>query len=297
MLEAMLHGHDCLGADSNPLARLITKVKLTPLSEGEIQKGLIEILRGMPDAPITDFPACPIDIEYWFYPHVVNKLHRLHDSIIIASISEDLRDFFLVCFSSCVRKVSLADPRLSVPVRLSYKKYSEGHVLRENAKKRLQHLRRIDVFGLFEKTCSHNAKRVADLYAHAELGDFLSLSSDARVLRKNNRRVRKDSVDLVLTSPPYAGAQKYIRSSGLNLAWLKMLPATKLAELKRYSIGREDYRKEDYSSLLKTDILKADTMLKTIYEKYPLRAHIAAIVVWMRAGLSSGGKISTQIHP
>ena len=46
------------------------------------------------------------------------------------------------------------------------------------------------------------------------------ISSDARLLTKeigSKEILQDESIDLILTSPPYAGAQKYIRSSWLNL--------------------------------------------------------------------------------
>ncbi len=278
LLEAALNGHSCYGADSNPLARLISRVKLTSLEYNDVERHLKRLMDSIPDIPISAMPPCSVKIEYWFYPHIINKLHRLYDAIqSLSSIDSKFINFFLVNFSACVRKVSLADPRLSVPVMLSYKKYNEGNILREHARKRIYQLRRINVFDLFETTCKRNAYRADNLKKVERFGELKSLSHDARALTNTgSRKLRKGSVDFVLTSPPYAGAQKYIRSSSLSLAWLRMLPSDNLTDLNKKSIGREDYKLHEYSCLLKSGVWQADQMLEKIFRKYPQRAHIAA---------------------
>lgn len=48
-----------------------------------------------------------------------------------------------------------------------------------------------------------------------------------------------NSVPLIITSPPYGSAQKYIRSSSLSLNWLGFVSPKELRSLEEKSIGRE----------------------------------------------------------
>ena len=48
-----------------------------------------------------------------------------------------------------------------------------------------------------------------------------------------------NSIPLVITSPPYGSAQKYIRSTSLSLNWLKLASPSQLRTLEEKSIGRE----------------------------------------------------------
>ena len=101
-------------------------------------------------------------------------------------------------------------------------------------------------------------------------------------------RENRVGISLIVTSPPYAGAQKYVRASSLSLGWLDLCGSQKLRPLEDNSIGREHYRKNEHQELVCTRIPKADQLLKRIYREYPLRAHIAGnYLLEMRAALES----------
>jgi len=106
------------------------------------------------------------------------------------------------------------------------------------------------------------------------------VSSDARHLQyefgSTGTQLPDESVQLIITSPPYVGAQKYVRAMSLSLGWLNLCTATSLRTEKNNSIGREEYRKEEYSNPTHTDIQAADRLLTSIRSVNPLRAHIAA---------------------
>ena len=81
---------------------------------------------------------------------------------------------------------------------------------------------------------------------------------------------------MIITSPPYAGAQKYIRSCSLNLGWTELSGKDNLRTLDKENIGRENYSKSEYIALKTTGIHEADELLQEIFQINPLRAHIAA---------------------
>ncbi len=64
--------------------------------------------------------------------------------------------------------------------------------------------------------------------------------------KKKNTLIPENSVQLVITSPPYSGAQKYIRSTSLNIGWLGFCAASELRTYKKATIGREEYHKDEY---------------------------------------------------
>lgn len=71
---------------------------------------------------------------------------------------------------------------------------------------------------------------------------------------------------MILTSPPYAGAQKYIRSSWLNLYWLGTKNREDIRLLDKQNIGREDYHKADIHKIV-TNIKAADDILTSLYNE------------------------------
>lgn len=90
------------------------------------------------------------------------------------------------------------------------------------------------------------------------------------------RALRKESVELVITSPPYVGAQKYIRASSLSLGWLSLATADELRPLEGKCIGREHFRKLECKEIPKSGLPIANMRLRSAFSKNPIRAHIAA---------------------
>jgi len=271
LLEAILQGRNATGADSNPLARLITRTKLTPLSSDSLKATRRSFFRRLPGKPRRDYPKV-VNLEYWFSPHVRHDLLRLLENI--ETIQEEaIRDFFYVTFSASLKEVSLADPRLSVPVRLRETQYPRDHWLHERTKRRLLDLRTINVVEVFEKKLDDNINRAEHLESCSRPGEYLGLAADARALT----HLADESVDLIITSPPYLGAQKYIRASSLSLTWLGLCEAGNLRSLEDRNIGREHYPRSAYSKAVPTGLPKADALLSRVGESNPLRAHIAAI--------------------
>lgn len=108
----------------------------------------------------------------------------------------------------------------------------------------------------------------------------LALTTQPRVeiqqhIRELNERVGPESVDLIITSPPYLGAQKYIRASSLSLGWLDLAYDGQLRPLERMTIGREHFSISEIGSQGPIGIPAADDLLHTVQRLNPLRAHIA----------------------
>ena len=260
LLEGMVRGWRVSGADSNPLARLISRVKLTALDVEEISAAA----KTTRDHWKRDWqPFLPVvDVNFWFAKDAQEKLGGL-SAAIEREQNGQLRDFLSVCLSSCVRKASFADPRLSVPVRAA------------DISAQWADAERYDVLELFEVAVSDNLRRVAMLSGLQQRpAPEVSISDDARHLREYP--LSSSCVDLVVTSPPYVGAQKYIRATSLNLGWLGLVPTGKLRDLEDQSIGREHYRKNEYQDLVLPEHGVAHKQLKKIKKQNPLRAHIAS---------------------
>ncbi len=261
LVEALLAGWRAVGADVNPLARLIAQVKVTSINEAMVLNAYETICARYRTAdPIAFSPV--MDVDRWFSPSVKKSLGRLLRTIREIS-DDDTRRFLEVCFSSCVRRVSFADPRLSVPVRLK-STHSEG-----------SHSKPVHVKKLFEDTVRVNMVRLRRLATvDPSLLKYVCILDDARKL--GTPPSVDAHTDLIITSPPYAGAQKYIRSSSLSLGWLGLAPEDRLRNLERLTIGREHFSKSEYSSLHDPGVPSARRALHRIWAINPLRAHIAA---------------------
>ena len=144
---------------------------------------------------------------------------------------------------------------------------------------------------VFRNVLGANRKRLASLEpAIGSVPSALVLSSDARHFHTNGARdnghSRDGHVQLVITSPPYPGAQKYIRASSLSLGWLGLCRSDELISRKMDTIGREEIRRTDYVQLATTNVRSADRILEAIHRKDPIRAAIASTyLLEMRAAI------------
>jgi len=269
LLEALLAKRNALGADANPLARLIAGVKTRTYSTTLLTNTLKSLLTPpFSDGDLFNFPDV-VNIDYWFNKKNKEALLVLYNRINGIAIQE-IREFFLVCFSNLVKKVSNADPRVSVPVRLNAKRYIDGSTNFVKVEKRIKELESVDVFNKFESICKENIHRFNELktaYSTQDISvEAQLISKDARNLTVSldkNEKLPNESIDLIITSPPYAGAQKYIRSSSLNLGWLNLANSNELKYYDSLNIGRENYTNAT-QLLKKTNLTACDKLIEQV---------------------------------
>jgi tRNA G10 N-methylase Trm11 len=272
LLESILSGMNAYGTDANPLARLIAKVKTNNYNLSILEK-TCNLLQAEFEQNITiedNFPNV-INLDYWFLPNIKIQLNTILKSLNKIE-SKKYKNFFLLCFSNCINKVSLADSRVSVPVRMKVEHYPKNHPFRIKNENKIESLKKMDVYKKFIEITNANIRKIENKkrLSPTKLTGKIT-SNDAR-----KTKIKSDSIDLIITSPPYAGAQKYIRASSLNLGWTELTKDQDLKSLDNQNIGRENYVKSQYIELRKTGIEDADILLEKVYLKNPLRAHIAA---------------------
>lgn len=277
LLEAMLSGRSAYGADANPLARKISGVKTTIMNDAYLYRILDELLLEISKEK-EDTIYCEDERLFWYPRKTIVTLNKIISAVHKIKDPQAL-NFFEICISSIIKKVSYADPRISVPVRVKPDKFETGSRLHENAIKHIEEITNLDVLKLFACTCKSNIERISTLVDISNGKSATICSEDARKLTieiGNDRLIEDETIDLILTSPPYAGAQKYIRASSLNLLWLRIADNQGIRSLKRQNIGREDYRKSEIS-VPKTGIKDADILLDVLYSEGKCeRAHIVA---------------------
>lgn len=278
-LEASIQGFLPLVADANPFALLVAKVKTTPYSVKQLTETAEKILikaKKYKDAPTIDV----VNQHLWYLPEHKKKLE-----IILRTINEikviDEKDFFKLCFSSLAKKISYADPAISVPVRLKTKE-SFSDTTNERIQKRLNWIKNLNVIDEFHSVVNSNIERIKqtnEQYPRRVVANNVGI--DARNIFTNSdlsKQMPDNSIPLIITSPPYGSAQKYIRSSSLSLNWLGFVPPKGLRSLEEKSIGREHLLTEplcldegdlpkDYKCLIER-IAKTNKIRARITQKY-----------------------------
>lgn len=237
-LEASLAGCLPYVADANPLALLITKVKTKSYDSAYLTDVMQQIARKC--KRYKSAPEIAIVNSHLWYSSERKKALELILRAVMDIEEVEIRDFFRICFSVTARRFSNADPAISVPVRLKTRPtFSDVTNARINS--RLTWIEEASPLGEFVKVSLSNIDRVtAANYALPSRQSAQIISNDARNLSSNDFLQNSSSqVPLIVTSPPYGSAQKYIRASSISLNWLGFVEPAKLTTLEDKSIGRE----------------------------------------------------------
>lgn len=274
-LETILSGRTALYADANPLGRLITAVKTRPIDPTSLAAACAEVREGFRRSRMRKLPDV-VNLEKWFDPQVISELVRLR-AAIDALEDKTLRDFMRVTFSAVVRKASNSDPRFSVPVR-----YRSGEARND-----------LPAFDLFEAQLKANIARIAALGQVDSLGTAIPAGIDARhLMTVLDERLPDHSVGMIISSPPYASAQKYVRAASLSLGWLGLASSNGLRLLEDQTIGREHYAKASWANVGSTGVDHADALVAMIASENQSRAKIVATyLIEMRAALAEAVRV------
>lgn len=274
-LETILSGRTALYADANPLGRLITAVKTRAIDPASLAAAGAEVREGFRRSRARKLPDV-VNLAKWFDPGITSELIRLR-AAIEALENESLRNFMRVTFSAVIRKASNSDPRFSVPVR-----YRDGEARNE-----------LSAIDLFEAQLEANIARIGALGHVASLGTATPAGIDARHLTTaDGERLPDGSVGMIISSPPYASAQKYVRAASLSLGWLDLAPSNSLRRLEDQTIGREHHAKASWANVGSTGIEHADVLIAEIARENASRAKIVGTyLIEMRAALTEAVRV------
>lgn len=236
-------GFAAWGFDLDPLAVLMAKVWITPVDDSLIETMALEVLRSSRKLAghkiklpwIDDDPEAINFIVYWFGEDQRKSLRKL---------SFILHNLYNSALSS-EERAALNVLRLNLS-RIIVTKETGASLARDTSHSRPHKVAEVssyDVFSGFEKSLQILRQRLLKI----------SPSGDARVERGDARdlsQISNESVDAVLTSPPYLNAIDYLRGHRLALIWLGF----KLSELRRIrseSIGAERAAIECHESTIR----------------------------------------------
>ena len=237
LLEAYIAGRDSLGIDIHPLARLIAKVKTSPVDPAGLGATAADVLSDIraDGASNADWvPEIP-NREHWFRPNVLRELATIKKRVWRIR-KGDQQDFFKICFSSIIRKVSNSDSDSLIPEVTTFKKKLDQ-----------QGKTRYDAINRFENTVRNRLLDAADLWKLSqEVSEKYRRIPSVSIIGRDARDIAAEdsSVDLAITSPPYASAVHYVSVHKLEMFWLDMIKST--AELDGHVVGTARAYAEEY---------------------------------------------------
>jgi hypothetical protein len=244
LLEANLNGYEAFGCDLNPLAVEIarTKVEILTVDIKILSDITAKLCSNLDDgyqdyASLGRFQGQRLDeIERWFPQPVIRKLELLLDRIDKVR-DEKIRRFLSVVLSSIIRQVSQQEPN---DLRM---------------RRRKEPIKDSPVFGLFRKTLEEQMRKImmfhrVGQYAPSRFIDAKVWNGDARKYSDFLRNgLLESSIDMVVTSPPYATALPYIDTDRLSILVLFGLLAGERSEIEEALTGSREISKQSRRQL------------------------------------------------
>ena len=223
-------GLKAIGYDLDPLACVISKVSGTRIIEEKVRDACDELLSQCARLN-SDSIALPwIDsddetksfVAFWFAPKQIQQLRKLS---------------YLLVQAPFVKSFSLVNVLRLAVSRLIVTKEPKASLARDTAHSRPHRTLKENGFDVIEalpKSLDHVLAALAPS----------SILEDARIYRGDARRlgrIASNSIDCIVTSPPYLNAIDYMRGHRLSLVWF----GYNIAELRRLrsrSVGAEIHK-------------------------------------------------------
>ncbi|MER8798280.1 DNA methyltransferase [Mesorhizobium sp. M0984] len=238
LLEGMLNGYAAFGCDMNPLAAKIARAKteILAVERSIAEQALKSLLERVRRAP-KNFPktraqfAAKVqgELDSWFAGPVLDKLEWLLSHIRLFG-DPRLVEFAEVVLSSVIRDVSQQDPS-DLRIRRRKEPLDDAPVLELYQERLGSQLKRL------EKYWSVAGRQPTNLVASN------IVDGDSRVGSTFERLgLSEQSVDCVVTSPPYATALPYIDTDRLSLMAIMGIESLERSALETDLTGSREIR-------------------------------------------------------
>jgi len=245
LVEAKAHGKESIGTDINPVAQLITKVKTTPVQPEKLQLSYDNLISLFDEYNKDDYANIQKHerLDYWFFPDEKAKIAFLFDKVSRLDVDETIKDFFYVCISHILKNCSRwlqsstkpqVDPNKIIP----------------------------DPFEEFKRHCQKMLKSNQTYYDYLIKNGHLTVSCNIRLEDARHTSIDDESVDMIITSPPYVTSYEYADIHQLTGYWMEYV--SDLAAFRKQFIGTSY---SGNSSLIVNGSVQAQDIVNALAEK------------------------------
>ena len=108
LVEAKAHGISSIGTDINPVAKLIAKVKTTPIPPEALQLAYDNLTACFEEYNEVDYVNIQKHerLDHWFFPSEKAKIAFLFDKVSLLDVDVAIKEFFYVCISHILKNCS-----------------------------------------------------------------------------------------------------------------------------------------------------------------------------------------------
>lgn len=287
VIEAIVNNRIGIGTDINEIAALLGKVKTTPISikllikeydnlmcnlqrklNGDLQAE-VEVINGQMNLPAR--------VDYWFKPHIKNKLCVILNEV---QAIEDpaIRELFLVVFAQILKSCSIWLQKSVKPTRdLNKKEVDPLYKFKWQANRVLKK------YSDFNNTLTQEVKSDIKNYRIIKNGDAKDLPC------------KTGKATLIVTSPPYVTSYEYADLHQLPSLWLGVLEDLPSFRKKFIGSSCRDRNKIDIKSEIAKDIVAKLGNNKKGREVENYFADMLESFMEMKRVLKKGGKAAVVI--
>ncbi|MBF0345757.1 MAG: hypothetical protein HQL06_16200 [Nitrospirae bacterium] len=263
LLEGILAGNTVYGIDIDPLARLISKVKTTPLSESALIQVNNEIVDRINNSTEAIFKPTNPDIFHWFDERAIEDLSLIRTIIDAYRNNGDIYDFLLITLSSIVKECSLVDTN-------QLKAFVSNNVDKVPADAKVE----------FIKSFNKNVERFISLsnVLSSKNHKCHMFNLDARNFSEVWFDMVNVEIDLAVTSPTYINSYDYTRANKLEYIWIGDVLENRMSvdvkDIKKNLIGTEHVSADKYNHLHLTGLPSLDAHIFRIFKTDRKRSYI-----------------------
>lgn len=201
LVEAKISGRKSVAFDINPIAKLITQVKITPIRPSLLEKYREEFLENHTNIKARkNFAKRHPRIGYWFDENTTEELDKIY--LAIKKIRNDkVKKFFLCAFSHNLKNCSRWLMK-SIKPTIDKKK-----IIQDPKTSFLRHL---------------DSMIKKNHVFYDKLVETSNLRTPAKMYRRDSTQrlpLEDSSIDLIITSPPYVTSYEYADLHQLSLLW------------------------------------------------------------------------------
>lgn len=279
LVESKVMGRPSIGVDINPVAVLITKVKVTPFNPLKIEEEFSKLknkLENYSDNLKIKVPEHE-RIDYWFKFENKKRLAFILEEITKIK-DQDIKDFFFCAFSNILKNCSIWLQKSNKPTRDLTKKPSEP-------------------IQIFLRQVKMMLRGNASFFEVLKEKKYLDVSSKIFCTDARTIPTKGGTVGLIITSPPYVTSYEYADLHQLTALWMKYTDS--LSDFRKRFIGTSYHSKKDLvlNSLIaeniKQELFKKDK--KTAEEVSNYFGEMNQVFTEMKRILKKGGKFCVVI--
>lgn len=213
LVESAKLGRIGIGIDNNPLAYMITKARITYLEPSYCDDTFKQLKQSLLHGDIHSLvPSFP-NQHRWFHPNTLRELGQIYH-LISNEPEQNMRNFLTVCFSAILKKCCTQRDHYTYVADNMFPKEGESLIY-------------VDAVSVFLKHLENAIHSIVAFYKEIEIEgeDPSKILSSCQVYQEDARNLKSitdNTVDLIVTSPPYANVTDYAKGNRLSFYWLQL---------------------------------------------------------------------------